>query len=168
MHFVKLHWDIPKHGLHFTNIILCSLFSCVSSCLINSKKKIHTTMTWTILSMKLHKTTQLQVNSFYQMSFYIGKLFQAYQKVSRFSKSYNNRSIKLLQKVCKFASIEKQEISLDSFMNIFVYLLNMPHYESSLIIQLGLFYLRRYSLKCNKFMSLKGEVAKVVIEIKIG
>jgi hypothetical protein len=77
-------------------------------------------------------------------------------------------SIKLLQKVSKFASIGKQEKSLDSFMNIFAYLLNMPHYEGSLIIQLGLFYLKRCSLKCIKFMSLKGEVAKVVIEIKIG
>jgi hypothetical protein len=134
MHFVKLHWDTQKHSLHFTKIILCSLFSCVSSCFINSKKIIHTTMTWTILSMKLHKTTQLQVNSFYQVSFYIAKLFQAYKKVSRFSKSYNNRSIKLLQKVCKFASIGKQEKSLDSFMNIFAYLLNMLHYEGSFII----------------------------------
>jgi hypothetical protein len=113
-------------------------------------------MTWTILSMKLHKTTQLQVNSFYLISFYIGKLFQAYQKVSRFSKSYNNRSIKLLQKsmqVCIYRKTRKITRFIHEHICIFVEHASLL--KGSLIIQLGLFYLRRCSLKCIKFMSLK-------------
>jgi len=85
-------------------------------------------------------------------------LANCFKLIKKFQDSQNLTTIGVsncYKKVCKFASIGKQEKSLDSFMNIFAYLLNMPHYEGSLIIQLGLFYLRRCSLKCIKFMCLK-------------
>lgn len=124
MHFVKLHWDTPRRSLHFTKIILCSLFSCVSSCLINSPKKKFIQQwheqSWVWSYTKQHN---YKVNSFYLISFYIGKLFQAYQRVSRFSKSYNNRSIKLLQKsmqVCIYRKTRKITRFIHEHICIFV------------------------------------------------